>query len=69
MHVRMKLIVALAGAVLVSACDDDDDTVSSVERLGGSFAALFSSSAMSGPLDAQSVSITPVSKTADPFNP
>lgn len=72
MHVRTKLILGLAGALLVAACEDSDSgktTTTSGNELGDGFAAMFAADPLSGPVDAQSVSVTPVSKTTDPFNP
>lgn len=73
MHVRTKLILGLAGALLVAACEDSDSSsnnnTGAGTELGNDFAAMFAASAMSDPVDAQSVSLPAVSKTTDPFNP
>lgn len=71
MHVRTKLILGLAGALLVAACEDSDssDNNTGTNALGNDFAAMFAAPAMSDPMNAQSVSLPAVMETTDPFNP
>lgn len=69
----MSKPIMLSGVLFLAACGGSDTAAVAVgaieEALGPDFFAMFSADANSDPVDAQSVAITPVSYTTDPFNP
>lgn len=70
MHVKMKLSLCLAAGLLLSACDESNDSrQSGASGLGAQFAAMFAKDANATPVDAQSINFAPLSLTDDPYNP
>ncbi len=70
MKLSIKTIALLSGALLIAACDgnDNEEEATGIDTFGSAFRAMFDADANAEPVDAQSIDIS-VNATADPFNP
>ena len=71
MKLSIKTIALLSGALLIAACDGNDNNeeeATGIDTFGSAFVAMFNADANAEPVDAQSIDIS-VNATADPFNP